>query len=455
MRFRQREPDAYRNTARISLVSSFIASLFLGWIAPLDISDVCGMNLRDIHGGSYNRKLMELAAGEFGAADLEKKMGPVPEDGGEHYGPVSNYFVEKWGFNPSATVISCTGDNPSTIMALPLRPMDAMVSLGTSTTFLMSTPKYKPDPAYHFFNSPTTAGLYMFMLCYKNGGLAREHVRDALNEKIGGSYDKTNVWSNFDETATTTAPLCQKDESDSMKMGLFFPRHEIVPNLPPGEWHYAYNPQKDAIEETTKGWNCPHDDARAIVESQMLSLRLRSQALMTRTKGGVPAQPRRIYLVGGGSQNAAIAKIVGEVLGGTEGVFKLDVGENACALGSAYKAVWAMERADDEAFEDFVGSRWKESKFVKKIAEGYQKGVFEKYGEALKGFDLMEKQALAQQASKQNGHANGFTNGHTIVSTPLAVQMANITGYANENASYFDRKVLSDGRRPQRQWRFG
>ena len=50
-------------------------------------------------------------------------------------------------------------------------------------------------------------------------------------------------------------------------------------------------------------------------------------------------------------QNTAIAKLAGEVLGGVEGVYRLDIGGNACALGSAYKAVWAVERKTGETFE--------------------------------------------------------------------------------------------------------
>lgn len=164
----RKHPEAYKRTSRISLVSSFLATLFLGKFAPIDISDVCGMNLWNIRKGAWDEKLVDLASGKFGAEDLKTKLGFVPEDGGLALGGVSRYFIERYGFSPECTVFPSTGDNPATILALPLREMDVMVSLGTSTTFLMSTPQYKPDPATHFFNSPTTAGLYMFMLCYKN-----------------------------------------------------------------------------------------------------------------------------------------------------------------------------------------------------------------------------------------------------------------------------------------------
>lgn len=75
----------------------------------------------------------------------------------------------------------------------------------------------------------------------------------------------------------------------------------------------------------------------------------------------------------------------------------MDVGENACALGAAYKAVWSVERKNGQTFEDLIGERWKEEQFIEKIAEGYQKGVFEKYGLAVEGFAMMEKEILARE----------------------------------------------------------
>ncbi|KAH8700764.1 D-xylulose kinase [Talaromyces proteolyticus] len=399
LRFQRKYPTQYRKTSRISLVSSFIASLFLGSIAPFDISDVCGMNLWNIRQGAWDDRLLKLCAGTFGVEDLKQKLGDVPEDGGIHLGKIHKYFVERYSFNPDCTIIPSTGDNPSTILALPLKPSDAMVSLGTSTTFLMSTPSYKPDPATHFFNHPTTPGLYMFMLCYKNGGLAREHVLDAIDKTVeGNAAADGGPWANFDKALLEAPAMGQKTKTDVMKMGLFFPRPEIVPNLPSGQWRFNYSPETQTLTETTSGWNQPLDEARAIVESQFLSLRLRSRGLTTSPAEGLPAQPKRVYLVGGGSRNKAIAKVAGEILGGHDGVYKLDVGENACALGAAYKAVWAIERQPDQTFEDLIGKRWREEDFVEKIADGYQPDRFEQYGVAVEAFDRMEKQVVQKES---------------------------------------------------------
>jgi len=370
------------------------------------------MNLREIRTGKWNDKLLKLCAGKEDVEALRTKLGPVPEDGGGSHGNVCSYFVERYGFPQDCAIIPFTGDNPATILALPLLPSDAMVSLGTSTTFLMSTPTYLPDPAYHFMNHPTTAGLYMFMLCYKNGGLAREHVRNSLNKSLSAD---PKSWDHFNQYAISTPPLAQKSQSDPMRMGLFFPRPEIVPNVDAGQWRYEYSPQSQSLKKLTI--DAQETDPRAIIESQMLSCRLRAAALMAPHKspeGGkdLPPQPRRVYLVGGGSVNPAIAQICGEVLGGVEGVYRLDIGGNACALGAAYKAVWGCERKQGQTFEELIGDRWREEEFVERICDGYKEGVFEQYGEALKGFDMMEKEVLGSAVVDGGTTGGAIVNGH-------------------------------------------
>ena len=246
----------------------------------------------------------------------------------------------------------------------------------------------------------------MFMLCYKNGGLAREHIRDAING------DGSCAWEQFNKIAVKARPLNQKDNQDTMKIGLFFPLPEIVPNVPAGTWRFLYDLSSSTltpIDENSKDWPSPQADARAILESQFLSLRLRSQNLVSKQPNpnkrdsSLPPQPRRIYLVGGGSQNPAIAELVAQVLGSAEGVYKLDVGGNACALGAAYKAVWGCERQGNETFEELIAKRWDEDSFVKKICDGYREGVWEKYGEALKGFEEMERRVLEDTEKKKGG----------------------------------------------------
>jgi xylulokinase len=405
MRLQRLKPEVYAKSVRISLVSSWLASLFIGAIAPLDVSDVCGMNLWDIPNQRYNEQLLRLAAGgtEQGAKDLRTKLGEVRMDGGGSIGGVSSYFVEKYGFSPECQVASFTGDNPATILALPLRPLDAIVSLGTSTTFLMNTPAYKPDGSYHFFNHPTTQGHYMFMLCYKNGGLSRERVRDKLPKPTDGATG----WENFNDAVLATQPLDVAKEGDRAKLGLYFDLRETVPNIKAGAYRFTCNAsdgsdlkREDEGDSSSSSQPWPVEkDPRIIVESQALSMRLRSQNLVhpPESDPSLPAQPRRIYLVGGGSLNPAIARVIGDVLGGVDGVYKLDVGGNACALGGAYKAVWAMERAEGETFDELIGKRWKEEGSIAKVDQGFRDGTYQKYGNVLGAFEEMEHRLLAEE----------------------------------------------------------
>lgn len=97
------------------------------------------MNLWHIARGKWHDGLLDLATEKTGKEELKEKLGHVPEDGGGSMGKVSKYFVERYGFNAECDIAPFTGDNPSTILALPLQSSDAIVSLGTSTTFLMAT----------------------------------------------------------------------------------------------------------------------------------------------------------------------------------------------------------------------------------------------------------------------------------------------------------------------------
>ena len=56
----KRNQSTYLNCERISLVSSFIASLFLGDYAPIDYSDGSGMNLLNIHSKNWDPELTEV-----------------------------------------------------------------------------------------------------------------------------------------------------------------------------------------------------------------------------------------------------------------------------------------------------------------------------------------------------------------------------------------------------------
>lgn len=124
MRFRRLFPDAYANTERISLVSSFITTLLCadGDIKGIDESDACGMNIWDMSRAErgWNETILDIIAGDAPGegAELAKKLGTVETDGGKVVGRIGNWFRQRYGFSPDCAVFPGTGDNPATFLSL-------------------------------------------------------------------------------------------------------------------------------------------------------------------------------------------------------------------------------------------------------------------------------------------------------------------------------------------------
>jgi xylulokinase len=313
-KFYKTEPNAYDKTAGIALVSSFMASLLAGKIAPLDFGDGAGTNLMDIRHKEWNHDAIKATA-----PGLVKKL-PLLAESGHVLGPVSPYFVQKFGLNPEALATVWTGDNPARVIGLGLiKPGQTAINLGTSDTFFGTMEKSLTDEngEGHVFGSPT--GGYMTLICFKNGSLAREKVRELY---------KISDWKKFGQLVKQ-APAGNHD-------GIMLPwfETEIVPRVKQAGLRRFDLDAKDAAA------NC-----RAVLEAQMMSMRLHSQWMQV--------APKKIFVTGDAADRPELLQVMADVMNCC--VQRLEVTQSA-ALGAALQAAhgWLTAAGKNPKWEKLV-----------------------------------------------------------------------------------------------------
>ena len=312
-KFYKTEPEDYAGTAGIALVSSFMASIIAGRIAQIDYGDGAGMNLMDIKRRTWHPDALKATAPR-----LKQKLPPLAPSW-QVIGSVSPYFVKKYGLNPAAQAMVWTGDNPCSVIGLGLIHEGMVaISLGTSDTYFGSMKRCRTDAhgEGHVFGSPT--GDYMTLICFKNGSLAREKIRNHYGLD----------WNGFNNALAVTPP--------GNNGGIILPwfEAEIVPRVnKPGI-------QRFDLEERDADANC-----RAVVEAQMMSMRLHSQWMKV--------EPKRIYATGGASRNTAVLQIMADIHACP--VLRIEVAKSA-ALGAALRAMhgWLLHNGEKPKWEEII-----------------------------------------------------------------------------------------------------
>jgi xylulokinase len=300
-KFAETQPDAYANTEVIMLVSSFMASLFAGRHVGIDFTDASGMNLLDIH----NKQWHPVAVTCCGDQLLDKLKPPVNPQ--SLVGTITPYFSHRYGFNSTCRVLPWCGDNPSSLIGLGLvEPGMTAISLGTSDTCfgLFKDLPESMSPWAHTFIAPTLD--YMSLLCFKNGALAREAIRE----------QHQLTWEQFSACLDGSVPGNQ----GAIMLPWF--DSEIVPKVA----HAGV--QRFSLEVTDTAANC-----RAVIEAQMMAMSNHCTAAGLR--------PTLIRATGGASKNTAMLQIMANVFGYPVDV--LQSTSNSAALGAALRAVFAME----------------------------------------------------------------------------------------------------------------
>ncbi len=299
-RFAKTDPEGWARTGVVHLVSSFMASILAGRSVAIDHGDGAGMNLMNLATGDWDAGLVAATA-----PDLAGKLPPLAPTS-TVVGGMAGYFVEKYGFSAACQVVLFSGDNPCSLVGMGASsPGKVVVSLGTSDTLFAAMPEPKTDPNGfgHVFGNPM--GGFMSLICFKNGSLARERVK----EEFGLS------WEDFGPEGLAKTPA-----GNGGRVMLPFFEPEITPRMDTGGARYF-------------GWEGERDGfstVRAVLEAQFMNMRVHSRWL------GV--EPETILLTGGASQNDGIAQIAADVFG--KPVERLSVTGSA-GVGAAMQAAVA------------------------------------------------------------------------------------------------------------------
>ncbi|QJE95648.1 xylulokinase [Luteolibacter luteus] len=301
-RFFKNDPAAYEKTSLIHLVSSFVGSILAGKSIAIDHGDGAGMNLLNLQTLDWDNELLDATA-----PGLRAKLPPAAASA-TVAGSISSYFVEKYGMSRTCKVVLSTGDNPSSLVGMgATSPGTVVISLGTSDTFFAAMEKPVTDPQGfgHVFGNP--AGGFMSLICFRNGSLAREALRDELGTD----------WSAFDRDG-----LAKTSAGNEGKVMLPFFGPEITP-------------RRD-FEAPLRNFSA--DDAapvqvRALLEGQFLNMRLHSQWIGEKVE--------LIRLTGGASQNDGIAQLVADIFQAPVERFAI---ANGAGLGAALRAAHACDQ---------------------------------------------------------------------------------------------------------------
>lgn len=316
MKIFETKPTAYRNTERISLVSSFGCSLFLGKYAPIDYSDGSGMNLLDITNKKWSEKCLNACA-----PDLAEKLGEaVPSN--TVLGKISNYYVERFGFSEDCSVVAFTGDNQSTIVGLGLKENDIAVSLGTSDTLIMWTSSPSPIDGGHILLSPVPSHEYIALICFKNGSVTRERIRDSY---ASGS------WETFDKL------LNSSPRGNLGYFGLYYDHDEITVPLV-GEFRF------DSYNNIMEKFPASEIEVRSLLEGQFIAKRS-----MLEEYGLDLGKSTRIIATGGASINIGILQVLSDVFNAP--VYTIEEC-NSGVLGAAFRAQEALGGSGDQLVTD-------------------------------------------------------------------------------------------------------
>ncbi|KRZ39537.1 Xylulose kinase [Trichinella pseudospiralis] len=326
----RKERHIYDSTEHVSLISSFLCSVFCGCYASVDFGDASGTNLFNIATFKWDDHCVNVCG-----KDLRSKLADcVPST--TSIGFIADYFVKRYGFSPACNVIVFTGDNPCKFnfieivdafflkscfincrlasLAVLCQSSDCLgISLGTSDTLFFWLHKPVPIPNGHVFCNPLKQDAYMGLICFRNGDGTRTNIRALCGCK---------TWYEFELLVAETPP------GNDGFIGIYFDELETSCAIKPG--YYRFNVDGKLLQSFA-----PNVEARAILEHQCLSKRVSLENVC------LTDEMKHIQVTGGASENSALVQILSDVF--NLPVYKIKTAHSA-ALGGCARAIMSESK---------------------------------------------------------------------------------------------------------------
>lgn len=299
--FFQQQPAVYAQTTGIHLVSSYLASLLAGAHAPVDPGDASGTNLMDLRENRWSPAALDATAPALGTRL------PAIRNSSDIIGTLSPYWQKRYSFPPAA-IVPWSGDNPSSLIGTGIIRAGMLgVSLGTSDTVFTCTTEPAAGSS-HVFRSPT--GDFMNLICFRNGSLAREYIREE-----------------FQLTWDDVAAILDVSPGNNGRVMLPWLESEITPHV-----------ERSGLRRF--GFDRHDRDANVsgLIEGQMMAIANHAASV-----SGTAID--RIIATGGAAVNRSILQVMANVFDAD--VYRLDV-ESSAALGAALRAYQAHRLASGE-----------------------------------------------------------------------------------------------------------